>query len=268
MHPTLHFGSFQISSYAAAYAVMIVVCGMYAFHRFFTEGMKPDRIFWGMVAVFLGGAAGAWVVRLIPTIWYWTQSGEWRLSSGITFIGMLPGGAIALAVYARQTGNNVWHTLDRVAVVMPLGQAIIRVGCFSAGCCYGKPTDAWWGMYLRNSHGDWATRYPTQLMFLALNITIWQVLRTYEYYGQLRAAETWNDAPDKPRMWPFDGFLFLLYAALYWIKRFGTEFLRADGILTLGGVNWAYILSASGFAITAILLVYKLSRARRQARGA
>lgn len=268
MFPFLRIGSFQIPTYTVAYAAMIVVCGMYVFHRFFVEYNDPHRVLWGIAVSFLGGVSGAWVVHLIPVVWYWAQSGEWQPTTGSTFIGMLPGGALAVVLYSRWSGYAPWHILDRVAVVVPLGQAIIRVGCFSAGCCYGKPTDSWLGMYLRNIHGDWAVRYPTQLMYLVINLIIWQALRAYERYGQRRAGQTWGRAPDVPQMWPFDGFVALLYADLYWIKRFSTEFLRADGILTLGGVNWAYILSACGFVFTTALFVHRLYRTRPQRQPA
>jgi len=268
MLPVLHIGSFHIATYAVAYAVMIIVCGMYIFHRFFVEYNDHNRILWGLAAGLAGGAIGAWVVSKIPVIWYWAQSGKWQPTTGGAFIGMLPGGALAVALYSHWRNRDPWHILDRAAVVMPLGQAIIRVGCFSAGCCYGKPTTAWWGMYLRNIHGEWAVRYPTQLIYLFINLAIWQTLRAVERYGQQRAKQTWGRAPQAPQIWPFNGFVALLYADLYWLKRFGTEFLRADGILTLGGINWAYILSACGFVVTTALLIRRLrARPQRQPIG-
>ncbi len=118
MLPFLHIGSFQVATYTVAYAVVIVVCGMYVFHRFFVEGKEPNGVLGGLAAGFASGAIGAWVVHLIPVVWYWMQSGEWQPPTG---------GAISVALYSRWRGSSPWHVLDRAAVVIPLGQAIIRV---------------------------------------------------------------------------------------------------------------------------------------------
>ncbi|MFC1863669.1 prolipoprotein diacylglyceryl transferase [Thermodesulfobacteriota bacterium] len=65
---------------------------------------------------------------------------------GLVFSGGLVAGIIALAVYIKKHKLSIWVIGDIWAPAAALGQAIGRVGCFMAGCCYGKPTDIFWGV--------------------------------------------------------------------------------------------------------------------------
>src|SRR5262249_829742 len=40
---------------------------------------------------------------------------------------------------------------DCTAPALAIGQAIGRLGCFMAGCCYGKPTSLPWGVQFKDS---------------------------------------------------------------------------------------------------------------------
>ena len=60
--------------------------------------------------------------------------------------------------------------LDVVAAPVALGHAIGRLGCFAAGCCYGKPTSLPWGVTFTNPFAERisgtplnVSLHPTQL---------------------------------------------------------------------------------------------------------
>lgn len=57
--------------------------------------------------------------------------------------------------------------LDIGACCVPLAHAFGRIGCFTAGCCHGKETTAWYGvkMWVEVANGkyDWRTVVPIQL---------------------------------------------------------------------------------------------------------
>ena len=38
---------------------------------------------------------------------------------------------------------------DIAGAVLPLAHAFGRIGCFFAGCCHGKPTNAWYGVVMQ-----------------------------------------------------------------------------------------------------------------------
>ncbi len=59
------------------------------------------------------------------------------IKGGFVFYGGFLGGFLGLFIYTKQFKLQIWDYLDIYAVVLPLGHAFGRVGCFFAGCCYG-----------------------------------------------------------------------------------------------------------------------------------
>ncbi len=58
--------------------------------------------------------------------------------SGFVFYGGLIGAIGGLYVYAKIKWDRFLDLLDVYASILPLGQAIGRIGCYLNGCCYGK----------------------------------------------------------------------------------------------------------------------------------
>lgn len=90
--------------------------------------------------------------ELLSSFSFWT-------GGGLVFFGGLLGGLVYLAIYhwlvKKMSAPLVWSMLPALA----LGHAIGRFGCLLAGCCFGAPTDCWWGIYLHQEY-----RHPTQLL--------------------------------------------------------------------------------------------------------
>ena len=110
-----------------------------------------------------------------------------------------------------------WSTADALAPGVVLGQAIGRLGCFAAGCCWGKPTSLPWAVTFTDVYASRAVGtpmdtplHPSQLYesgaaFLIFAFLLWLLPRKR-----------------------FDGQVTLAYVALYSAVRFGLEFLRGD----------------------------------------
>ena len=126
----------------------------------------------------------------------------------------------------------------------PLGQAIGRLGCLAAGCCAGKVTGSWLGMYLPGEGGVWAMRCPTQVLDSAAHVLIFLVLLAVERYGRR----------------PCDGFLFLLYVELSAIARFTVGFLREEAIPVIGPFSTMHLQGIAGMAMAAALTLWNLGR--------
>jgi phosphatidylglycerol:prolipoprotein diacylglycerol transferase len=166
---------------------------------------------------------------------------------------------LAALIYIRTQHYPLGPPFDLGILPIPLGQAIGRLGCFARGCCFGDTTDSWLGMYLLNSRDEWAVRYPTQLMSAGIDLLIFLTLVLVERFG-LRQASLARDqnAGFGGRLWPFDGFLFFAYVALYTAKRFGMEFLRGDALPPLwGALNLVQILCAIGFLLSVSVILLK-----------
>ena len=60
----------------------------------------------------------------------------WR--GGIVFLGSVIGGFISILIYSKKRKLKIWQFTDFIAVGLPLGSVLGRLGCVFAGCCWGK----------------------------------------------------------------------------------------------------------------------------------
>lgn len=137
--------------------------------------------------------------------------------SGLTFMGGLITGVVTFVlgtlIFARgQVKRNFFECASYAAPCIVIGHMFGRLGCFCAGCCYGKETDGPLGMKFPDlSHKV----YPTQLfevLFLAVLLAAMLViLFRFKRYR----------------------ILLPLYGIVYAVYRFGIEFVRGDDRGTL-----------------------------------
>ena len=123
-----------------------------------------------------------------------------------------------------------------------LHQAMVRVGCFLNGCCYGKPTKLPWGCEFANVAGK---RHPTQLYETAI------LLLTYFL---MRAFYKKKSAPA--------GVVFFSTIGMYTALRFFVEFFRVDSFPVLWSITyaqvWLFNITAScAVAIGIVILTRK-----------
>ncbi|HHQ47706.1 MAG TPA: hypothetical protein ENK19_02350, partial [Acidobacteria bacterium] len=200
---------------------------------------------WGTAA----GAVGFHVaVAAIPGALPWP--GPHPPLGASTIMGAIPGGALAAAAWAALRRDGVWTWLDALAGAAPLGQAIGRLGCLSAGCCYGKPTSSPLGMRLADLRGVVAVRYPAQLIASIADLTILAAILLLERHLARRGAQ----AP---------GTLFGAYLVLYGTMRFLLELLRATANPILAGMTWAQLVAVADLLVGAVICA---AAARRRAR--
>lgn len=119
---------------------------------------KLQLLFWG---IFLFAWLGAKLLfyltypdsnNILAEVSFWT-------GGGFVFYGGFLGGILYLLIYKfldkSLNLSIVWSMLPALSI----GHGIGRIGCFLAGCCYGKPTDWFWSIHLHGSD-----RHPTQLI--------------------------------------------------------------------------------------------------------
>ena len=148
--------------------------------------------------------------------------------TGATFAGGLIGGAAAFFIIYFSFGgkyggkSNFRKVLDCAACAVPSAHFFGRIGCLMSGCCYGKPTDLWFGIYIVNLGYK---VIPTQL-FEAIFLLILAVsLIALLFKGKKHIME--------------------LYMLSYGIFRFIIEFFRGDdrGELLSGVLSPSQIVS-------------------------
>jgi phosphatidylglycerol:prolipoprotein diacylglycerol transferase len=139
------------------------------------------------------------------------------LQAGGVFSGGLVAAFFVAWWFLRKYHMPALATCDAFAPGLAIGHSIGRLGCFAAGCCYGKATDHFWGVTFTNPLAERLVGTPlghplepTQLFESAVELGIFLLL-------------TWMFKRKK-----FDGQIFGAYLFLYGIARFFIEFLRGD----------------------------------------
>ena len=257
MHPILiSIGKFQFPTYGAL-LVTAILGGIYTATRLgrrvgIETALVLDFCTWLVLVALLGAK-----VLMVLTDWNYYRANPGEIFSLSTFLagGVFYGGFLAaffFAVwYVRVQKLSFWKLTDVLAPAVALGQSVGRLGCFSAGCDYGKPTTLPWGVIFTSSFAHQVTNvplgerlHPTQL---------YESLATFAIFGFLL---WWF--PRKQR----DGDIFLGYMGLYAVARFFLEFLRGDEDR---GFVFNHLLSTSQFiallALAGIAVVFIWRRA-------
>ena len=181
------------------------------------------------LAALVGGSVGARLYYFVPLWLRGLESGATlvsRWSEGSGFYGGLLGGMAGVAVLARLRKQPVLDILDASFVPFPLGFAMGKLGCFLAGCCYGRRCDGPPGMSFAPGSLAYTTQvkqkvlpagatsslpvHPAQLYELALGLALF-------------AGLVWLR-----RRNPARGVLTCAFLAGYSVWRFSIEFLRDD----------------------------------------
>lgn len=250
MFPVLGIGPLHLSTYSLLYAVAMCCGGMLAFRRLVRAGLDVAAAIGVLVAAIAAAMAGSrlffWaMLRVLPS----AESGPHHVGGGSTEFGALLFGAAAAYLYCRLRRFEAGIVLDALFGAVPLAQAIGRLGCFAAGCCYGKPASSWLAMYLPGEAGRWEPRYPAQLLTSVVDAVIFVILVSIE--------RRWRsgDRPNTPA-----GVLTATYFQLHLLSRFLLEFIRDERPLLRAPFSWAHGVAAAGFMM-ATLFAWRL-RAR------
>jgi len=217
-----HLGSLDFPTYGLMAALGLMVGLSVCVRLARREGIDPEQA-WnlGLLAI-LAAVAGAKLFLLLDDWSYYSEHwGEFFSLSTLRAGGVWYGGLLvalaAAAWYIRRHRLPVRKVCDAFAPGVALGHAIGRLGCFAAGCCYGKPTALPWGVTFTNPlAAQWSGTplrvplHPTQLYEAAVELANFFLL-------------AWL-LPRKK----FDGEVIGAYMALYGFARFFLEFLRDD----------------------------------------
>jgi phosphatidylglycerol:prolipoprotein diacylglycerol transferase len=255
MHPVLvDFGFFTIGTYGFALVLAFLSGIALAVHRARREDVPPGQILDLSVWLLVASIVGAKLLLLIV---------DWRLYAdrpellpGLLRLGGVYYGGLILAVvtglwYVRRKGLNTWKVADILAPSIALGQAIGRIGCFMAGCCYGTAC----------SH-PWAVTFTDPAAHDNVGVPLHVPLHPTQLYSSLNALLIFGLLMLVARRKRFDGQVFWTYAGVYSVTRSLIEFFRGDyrGTLFGGAVSTSQFVSL--FFLAAAIASYALLRNR------
>ena len=178
----LTIGPFTIYGYGLMIGIGVIAAYLTAEYRARKRKQgKEDTVFFLVVWCVIGGMLGA---KLL----YWiTQYREilrdpsiiWmNLTDGFVVYGGILGGIFAGWLYCRVRKLPFLKFFDLTMPSIALAQGFGRIGCFLAGCCYGRETDGPIAITFTNS--DFAPNgvplIPTQLISSGLDFLHFGVL--------------------------------------------------------------------------------------------
>ncbi len=219
------------------YGILVAVGYLSAFliseRRAKKRGMDTDilyGIFWCAV---IGGAVGSKLLYFTVNISDILKNPSilWNFQNGWVVYGGIIGGVLTSILYCRYKHADFVQYLDLVLPAVAFAQGCGRIGCFFAGCCYGRETDSilhiqyWQSEYAPNG----VKLIPTQIYSSIGDFVMAFALMAY--------------AKRKPAK----GKVAASYCILYSIGRFVIEIFRNDyrgewGILSTSQIISIFIL--------------------------
>lgn len=227
-------GPLTIHGYGLMIALGILVCIFMGTYRAKKHHLKEDAVLDIAIFSILAGFIGAKLLFVLVEFDRFLEDPMQVLGTeGFVVYGGIIAGVLAAILYCHRKKLSFLEYFDLLTPSIAVAQGFGRIGCFLAGCCYGRETDAFWGVTF--PEGSFAPAgvplIPTQLLSSAGDFLIMAVLLIYSRHSK----KTGNTGA--------------LYLLLYGIGRFLIEFLRSDDRGTVG------MLSTSQFISIGIVLI-------------
>lgn len=200
MYPILfHIFGFSIHSYGVMLAIGFMIGISLAAKEAVRTGVDPEKVlnltFWILICSILGS-------RLFHCIVFYPQYIQDPLrvlklwEGGLVFYGGFLGAILAALVYTWKHKMNMWQVSDIMIPSVMIGLMFGRIGCFLAGCCFGKvcPEHFALGITFNNPIGlgiKNTALYPTQPLSavnaLIIFIILWLYRKRKRFHGELFA---------------------------------------------------------------------------------
>jgi phosphatidylglycerol:prolipoprotein diacylglycerol transferase len=257
MYPILvKIGPITLYSYGLMLAVAFLAASYVASREGTRLGMPPGIFFDLCFLIILAALVGS---RLLYVI----LEPRTFLSHPLKFFALWQGGldfqgglVLALIVafwFIRRHGLPWASTLDALALGAPLGQFLGRIGCFLAGCCYGRPSNVPWAVTFTDPNTLCPYRvpvHPAQLYEGFLDLAVFLFLyrfRTRKLYS---------------------GQMALMYLFLAGLTRFVVEFYRSPldyrGPVLFGWMPLTQLIALCLALVCGALLLYFSRRTQPQ----
>lgn len=253
MHPILFkIGNITLYTYGLFVALGFMTALGIANKRAEKRGIKPELISDLFFLILLSSLLGARFFYIILNFSEFRKDPleVFRIwNGGLVFYGGFLFALIAALVFVRRQKADLWEVGDILAPPIAIGHAIGRIGCLSAGCCYGRVCHLPWAMEFHNLE-SLAPRdvplHPTQIYSMVSNLLIFIVLLLMDRHKK------------------FKGQIFWTYILLYGLMRSFIETFRGDFrgnfFMDILSVSQAIGIAMSFFAAFILFLLARQGR--------
>jgi len=241
----IHFGPFALHTYGLFVATGFLLGIAWSMREARLRGLDPNLLSDLGFYIILGAILGARLLYvLINPTYFWHNPQEivmfWR--GGLVFSG----GAIMATLFAlaflRIRKQSPWVWMDTLAPGIGLGEAVGRIGCLAAGCCYGAECDLPWSITFKHPESLaplYTPLHPTQLYHSLAGLACFAVLLLL-----------------KPRI-RGNGQLMGIFLMLFGAFRFVIELYRADYRGDFGPVSVTQFIALGAVALGAFIFHYR-----------
>src|SRR3990172_8229112 len=249
MHPILiKIGPITIYSYGFFLAVGFILAIFYATREEKKVGVRPQKISDLAFYLIIAALVGSRLLFIITEPHDFIENPLevfkiWK--GGLVFYGGFIGALTTGIWYVKRNNMPLWKTADIIAPAIALGQSLGRIGCFSAGCCYGREADVPWAVTFTDPNSLarlGVPLHPTQLYESALDLGIFLFLIAFR------------------KRKSFDGQLIWLYTLLYALARLVVESFRGDPRGFVGGMLATSQLIGIVMIPISVFMLMKLGR--------
>jgi len=249
MHPILfEIGGFPVYTYGVLLAAAYLLGLQFALVRARARGLDGNRVMDLGIWIIISALIGAKLLLLIVDFETFRQApGELLtlLRSGGVFYGGLIAAVVVAIWYMRRHGMPLWSVSDAFAPGIALGHVVGRLGCFFAGCCFGRSTDVPWAVTFRSEYAAQnvgtplnVAIHPTQLYEAGAELAILGLLLVLERTGR-----------------PFAGRTFWSYMLMYGVTRFIIEMYRGDARGMVGALSTSQFVSVFLVPLSILMLI-------------
>ena len=206
-------GPFTVHGYGLMVGIGFVLAVLIGGYRTKKLGLSENDFTNIAICLLIFGWAGGKLLFIIVNIRSFLVSPLSMLGSeGFVVYGGIITGILSIFIYCKVKKLSFLSYMDMMAPAVAINQGLGRVGCFMAGCCYGRPTESRFSViFPEGCLAPAGVRLiPTQLISavfdLAMAVFLILITRKLKYRGMISG----------------------IYLMLYGIGRFIIEIFRAD----------------------------------------
>lgn len=247
----IHIGPITIHMYGIMIALGVCAAVVVSSYRAKKKNLDENVIFDLLLCAMAGGFLGTRILfylTVLPDI-IANPSILWNFQEGYVVYGGVIGGILVSFFYCKKKKLPFLDYFDLVMPQVSLAQCLGRIGCFFAGCCYGRETTLPIG--ITYTHSDFAPNgvslLPTQLISSLGDLCIFGILLWY------------SNSKERAK-----GTVGAVYLMIYSLGRFCIEFLRADDRGAVGNLSTSQFIAIFLFAIGIVLYKVMSMRAKSQ----
>lgn len=217
MYPVLlRIGPFTLHTYGVFVATAFLAAIALALREARRVGEDANKVldlcFYVLVAAIVGSR-----ILYVPVNWPTFRHDPLEIlriwHGGLVFYGGFIAAVATAFWYIRRHALPFLKTVDIFAPAIAFGQFVGRIGCFFAGCCYGRTCDLPWAV----TFSDPASLAPTGVP-----------LHPSQIYSSLNGLLIFLVLVGLKRIKRYEGQIFWTYVFLYGVMRFVLEYFRGD----------------------------------------